>query len=75
MIKAALKRLRIYEGALHRVRFVARRQTLDGRHFPARRTERGKQARMHRRPVHPDRAGAAIASVAAFLDAKGAAIA
>jgi hypothetical protein len=73
--EAALERLRIQEGLLHRVQGAVFRQAFDGRHLLPGGAEGGRQARMHRRPVEPDGAGAAIAGIAALLHAEAAALA
>ncbi len=68
--EAALEALRLEKRALHRVQFVALRQAFDGGHFAALRAQSRHQAGMHRLAVEIDRAGAAVAGVAAFLDAE-----
>src|SRR6202022_4018453 len=73
--EAALECLRIQERLLHRVQSAVHRQAFDRRHFVPGGTESGHQAGMHRRPVEPDGAGAAIAGVAALLDAEAAVLA
>ena len=50
-------------------------QAFDGRHLVPGGAESGHQAGMHRRSVEPDGAGAAIAGIAALLDAETAVLA
>ena len=66
----ALKGLRIEKGLLHRVQSAVACQPLDGRDLLPCGAEGGHQARMERLAVDMDRAGAAIALVAALLDAE-----
>ena len=73
--KSALKRLRVEKGLLHRMQSTAARQSLDRDDLASGGAEGRHQAGMHRHPVEPDRAGAAIAGVAALLDAKDTAVA
>jgi len=68
--EAALKRLRIEKGALHRMQGVIGREPLDGRDRASGGTECRHQAGVHRRAIEPHRAGAAVAGVAAVLDAE-----
>ncbi len=69
--EAALKPLRIEEGLLHRMGAAVGREAFDGggrrMAFGA---ERRDQAAMHRLAVEQHGAGAAVAGVAAFLDAE-----
>ena len=64
--EAALESLRGQERVLQRVR----RQPFDRRDRAAGRADGGKQAAVHRHPVHVHRARAAVARVAALLDAE-----
>ena len=73
--EAALEGLRIEEGLLHRMQRAVLGQPLDGGDLAAGGAEGRHQAGMHRLAVEPDRAGAAIAGIAALLDAEHAAIA
>ena len=73
--EAALKGLRIEKGLLHRVQPAVLRQALDGRDRAALGAIGRHQAAMERHAVEPDGAGAAIALVAAFLDAEPAMLA
>ena len=73
--EAALECLCVQEGLLHRVQRAVLRQAFDGRHFVSGGAEGGHQAGMHRRSVEPDGAGAAIAGIAALLDAEAAVLA
>ena len=67
---AALEGLCVVERLLHRVELPVLGQALDGRHFAPFGAKGGHQAGMEWLAVQPHRAGAAIAGVAAFLDAK-----
>ena len=73
--EAALERLGVEEGLLHRVQLAVLREPLDRRDLATRGAEGGHQAAMHGRAVEPDGAGAAIARVAALLDAEPAVLA
>ncbi len=73
--KSALKRLRVQKRLLHRMQFAVARESLDRGDFASGGPERRHQAGMHRHSVEPDRACAAIARVAALLDAEGTVIA
>ncbi len=68
--EAALKSLRVKERALHRMQLVALTEPLDGRHLAAFGPERGDQATVHRLAIQQHGASAAIAAIAAFLDAE-----
>ena len=68
--EAALKALRVEKRLLHRMQFVAGREAFDGGDLAAFGAKRRHQARMHRLAVQIDGAGAAIAGVAALLDAE-----
>jgi hypothetical protein len=68
--KAALEPLRIKKRLLYRMQIAIAREALNGRNLAICCTESRKQAAMHRFPVEPDRAGAAIAGIAAFLDSE-----
>src|SRR6266849_6280784 len=72
---AALERLRIEEGLLHRMQCAVLGESLDRGHHAPGRAERRHQAGMNGRAVEPYRAGAAIAGVTALLDAEDAALA
>jgi hypothetical protein len=65
-----LERLRIEKGLLHWVRSVIGRKAFDGRNGMALGAEGGDQATVHRFAIDQDGAGAAVASVAPFLDAE-----
>src|SRR5262249_12506723 len=67
---AALEALRVVEGLLQRMELSLVRQALDGRDPAPLGTEGRYQAGMERLAVAMDGAGAAVARVAAFLDAK-----
>jgi len=81
--EAALEALGCQEGRLHRVQGVGRRilrpagpgQTLDGRDAAPLGPEGWEQAAMHGLAIQMDRAGAAIARVAAFLHPEPASLA
>ena len=73
--EAALEGLRVEEGLLHRMQLAVRGEPLDGGDLPPRGAKGRHQAGMHRLAVEPHRAGAAIAGVAALLDAEHAALA
>ena len=66
--KTALERLRIEKCLLYGMQLTIAREAFDGRDLAICCAESRKQAAMHRFPVEPDRAGAAIAGIAAFLD-------
>src|SRR5262249_53125928 len=68
--EAALEALGVEEGALHRMRLVAVCKALDGGDGAALSAEGRRDAAMHRRAVDPYGTGAAVASIAALLDAK-----
>jgi len=68
--EAALKGLRIEKRLLHRVQLAVLRQAFDGGDLVAGTAEGGHEARVKRHAVEPYRAGAAVALVAAFLDAE-----
>ena len=68
--EAALEALRVEERALHRMQFVAFGEALDGHDLAAFGAEGGDEAGVHRLAVERHRAGAAVAGVAAFLDAE-----
>ncbi len=68
--EAALEGLRVVEGLLHRMQRAARGEALDRGDLAALAAERGYQAGMERLSVDMDRAGSAIAGVAALLDAE-----
>ncbi len=67
---AALEGLRVMEGFLDRMKPAIARQALDGRDLAALGAKRRHQTRMERLVVDMDRAGAAVAGVAALLDAE-----
>jgi hypothetical protein len=67
--KSALETLGLEKRALHRMQRPVGRQAFDGRDLAAFGTERRDEAAVHRLAVDQDAAGAAIAGVAAFLDA------
>ena len=73
--EAALKGLRIEEGLLHRVELAVAGEPFDGGDLVPGAAEGGHQAGMERHAVEPDGAGAAVALVAAFLDAEEAELA
>ena len=73
--EAALERLGVEEGLLHGMQHAVPREPFDRRDLAPGRPKCRHQAGMHGGAVEPDRAGAAIAGVAAFLDAEDAAIA
>lgn len=73
--KAALESLRPEKRLLHGMQIAIAREALNGRHVAVRRAESRNQAAMHRLPVEPDSASAAIAAVATFLDAEPAKVA
>ena len=66
----ALKSLRIEKRLLHWMGAAVGRKTLNGRHRVAVGAKGRDQATMHRLAVDQHRAGAAVAGVAAFLDAE-----
>ena len=68
--EAALESLRIEKRLLHRMGAAVGRQTLDGGDGVAVGAEGRDQAAMHRLAVDQHGAGAAVAGVAAFLDAE-----
>jgi hypothetical protein len=68
--KAALEPLRIKKRLLYWMQITIAREALNGRYFAICCTESRKQAAMHRFPVEPDSAGAAIAGIATFLDSE-----
>ena len=68
--ETALKRLRVEKCLLHRVRGAVRRETLDGGDGATFGAERGNDAAMHRLAVEQHGTCAAVAGVAAFLDAE-----
>src|ERR1700733_10794261 len=72
--EAALETLRIEKSLLHRMQVARLAESLDRRHRTARRAEGRNQAGVHGLAVEPDRAGAAVASVATLLHPKGALI-
>ncbi len=73
--EAALEALRVEKGALHGMQFVAAGEAFDGRYLAAFGAEGGNEAAVHRLAVERHRAGAAVAGVAAFLDAEPAELA
>src|SRR5450631_3353682 len=68
--EAALERLGIEEGLLHRVKFAIISESLNGGDGMAFGPERRDQAAMHRLAIDQDGAGAAVSGVAALLDAE-----
>ena len=68
--EAALEALRVEEGALHGMQFVAAGKALDRRHLAALGAERRDEATVHRLAVERHRAGAAVAGIASLLDAE-----
>ncbi len=68
--EAALKRLRVEKCLLHRVDATIACETLDGGDRMAVGAEGGDQAAVHRLAIDQHGTGAAIAGVAAFLDAE-----
>ena len=68
--EAALEAGGVAELPLHRVQVVRRAEALDRGDLAAVGAERGRDAAVHRIAVEPHRAGAAIACVAALLDAE-----
>ena len=66
----ALKRLRIEKRLLHRMRAAVGREAFDGGDGMAVGAEGRDQAAVHRLAVDQHGAGAAVAGVAAFLDAE-----
>ncbi len=68
--EAALETLRVEKGALHRMQLVALSKPFDGCDLAAVGAEGRHQTGMHRLAIEIDGAGAAIAGVAAFLDAE-----
>ena len=73
--KAALERLRIEKRLLHGVQLAVLGEALDGGDLAPGGAEGRQQAAMIGHAIEPHRAGAAIALVAAFLDAEPAVIA
>jgi hypothetical protein len=73
--KAALERLRVQEGLLHRMQRTILRQPFDRGHRAPGGAERRHQAGMNWNAVEPHGAGAAVTGVATFLHAEHAAIA
>jgi hypothetical protein len=73
--ETALEGLRIQERLLHRMQRAILRKSLDGDHLAPGGAEGRHEAGMKWRAVEPYRAGAAVAGVAAFLDAEHTAIA
>jgi hypothetical protein len=73
--EAALEALRVQEALLHRVQAGRRRQALDGGDLPALGAEGRIDAAVHRHAVDVHGAGAAVAGVAALLDAEAALLA
>ena len=73
--EAALKSLGVEKGLLDRMQLAAGREPLDGRHLAIGGAKGRHEAGVHRFAVEPDRAGAAIAGVAALLDAEEAELA
>ena len=73
--EAALEALRVEEGALHRVQFAGFAETFDGRDVAALGAERRNEATVHRLAVDEHGAGAAVAGIAALLDAEPAELA
>ncbi len=73
--EAALKGLRIEKGLLHGVQLAVTGEALDGRDRAPFGAKGRHQAAMERHAVQPHGAGAAIALVAAFLDAEPAMLA
>jgi hypothetical protein len=73
--KSALERPRVEERALHRVQFALVRQPFDRGDFEFGGAECRHQTGMHRHPVEPYGARAAIAGIAALLDAEYAVVA
>src|SRR3954464_15837234 len=67
---AALEGVVLDERPLHRVKLAVRRQALDRRDLVPLAGDRERQAREHPSAIHPDRAGAARALVAALLRAR-----
>ena len=68
--EAALKSLRIQKRLLHRMDAAVRRKAFDRGHGMAVGAERRDQAAMHRLAVEQHGAGAAVAGIAALLDAE-----
>jgi hypothetical protein len=66
---------RVEKGLLHRVQLAGLRQPFDGGDHAPRGAKGRHQAGMHRHAVEPDRTGAAIARIAALLDAEHATLA
>jgi hypothetical protein len=73
--ESALERLCVDEGPLHRMHRAVMGETLDGSDLPPGGAEGGHEAGMNGLAVEPHRAPAAVAGVAALLDAKNAALA
>jgi hypothetical protein len=67
---AALEGLRVVERLLDGMQLAVLGEALDGRDLAALAAEGGHQAGVERLAVEPHRAGAAVARVAAFLDAE-----
>ena len=72
---AALIGLGVEKGLLHRMQLAVMGESLDGRHLAALGAEGGHEAGVDGLAVEPDRAGPAIAGVAALLHAEEAEIA
>src|SRR5262249_44421382 len=68
--EAALKTLRMEESLLHRMQRAVAREPFDGRDLATLGAKCRKQTTVHRLAVDKYRARAAIAGVAAFLDAE-----
>ena len=68
--EAALERLGVEEGLLHRMELAIHGQPLDRRHLRVGRAEGRHQAAMDRGAVDPHRARAAVALIAPLLDAE-----
>src|SRR3984957_7232556 len=66
--KTALEARRLHEGVLHRMQVSVLREPFDGRDLVAVGAKGGNKAAMNRDVVEPDRARAAVAGVATFLD-------
>ena len=67
---AALEGLRVVEGLLHGMQLAVLGEALDGGDLAALAAEGGHQAGVERLAVEPHRAGAAVAGIAALLDAE-----
>src|SRR6201999_1109786 len=68
--EAALEALRVKESLLQRMRVAIRCEAFDRCHRMALGTECGDQAAVHRLTVEQHGAGAAVAGIAALLDAE-----